>query len=183
MTELAVRRRIVVGVDGSLPSLFALRWAGREARLRSAELHAVIVDAEPTMPRAPYAPVRPVAFQTERWATANRILVDSIRTAFGAYPDVPVHEHLEEGLPAQVLARHAEDAELLVLGSRRQCEDPAPGLGATVRACVQVAGCPVVVIHQDDLLGLDPDRRGDQSGEGAAAGADRAAAPEVVGVK
>src|ERR1700729_3400320 len=34
-------RRIVVGVDGSMESVAALRWAGREASLRAAEGLAV----------------------------------------------------------------------------------------------------------------------------------------------
>jgi nucleotide-binding universal stress UspA family protein len=159
MTEVPARRRIVVGVDGSLPSLFGLRWAGREAWLRDAELHAVIVDTEADAPRAPYAPSPPAAHRAERWAAATRTLVDSIRTALGPCPDVPVHEHIEEGRAPQVLARHAEGAELLVLGSRRRSGPGGPTLGATVCALLRVAGCPVAVIHTDDSLSLDLDAR------------------------
>src|ERR1700733_13334430 len=48
-------RRIVVGVDGSVESVAALRWACREASLRGAEVHAVHVREERCHSLASYA--------------------------------------------------------------------------------------------------------------------------------
>jgi nucleotide-binding universal stress UspA family protein len=159
MEQIRARRRIVVGVDGSLPSLFALRWAGRESQLRDAELCAVIVDPDPVLPQAPYAPTRPPEFRAERWAAMGRVLVDAVATALGPVPDVSVHEHVEEGEPAEVLARYCREAELLVLGSRLRDESSAASLGPTVRACIRVVTCPVVVVnHDDDLLWRKADK-------------------------
>ncbi len=152
MTDIPARRRIVVGVDGSLPSLFALRWAGREARLRGAELCAVTVDADADTRYAPYAPPPPATARAERWSALRRTLADSISTALGPCPDVAVHEHVEEGKPVAVLARFAADAELLVLGSRQQYGDLGPALSPIVRSCIRTVTCPVVVINHDDGL-------------------------------
>ena len=48
-------RRLVVGVDGSVESVAALRWACREAALRGAEVHAVHVREELCHSLASYA--------------------------------------------------------------------------------------------------------------------------------
>ena len=48
-------RRIVVGVNGSIESVAALRWACREASLRGAEVHAVHVREEHCHSLASYA--------------------------------------------------------------------------------------------------------------------------------
>ena len=48
-------RRVVVGVDGSVESVAALRWACREASLRGAEVHAVHVREEHCHSLASYA--------------------------------------------------------------------------------------------------------------------------------
>src|ERR1039458_9178278 len=48
-------RRVVVGVNGSMASLAALRWAAREAGLRQARLHVVRALDPGRVRAAPYA--------------------------------------------------------------------------------------------------------------------------------
>ena len=66
-------RRIVVGVDGSEESVAALRWACREASLRSAEVHAVLALEAACHQVASYAV--PAPRQTSgSWGAAREVL-------------------------------------------------------------------------------------------------------------
>jgi nucleotide-binding universal stress UspA family protein len=155
-------RRVVVGVDGSAPSRFALRAAAREARARDAELCTVIVadPAHPPLLDGAAGALDPAAGgpvlrkdAPPPWADLGRALVAAITEALGSAPDLRVHEHVEEGPVAEVLARFGADAELLVLGChQRDGSGPVrpPELGAVVRACIWHARCPVVVVHPED---------------------------------
>jgi nucleotide-binding universal stress UspA family protein len=146
------QRRVVVGVDGSLPSVFAIRWAAQQARLRDADLCAVIVDEDPALVPAPYAPAPTPAERRQRWAALGRTLVESVSTALGPCPDLAVQEHVDEGHPAEVLGRYSEGAALLVLGSHRRGGERGSELGPTIRGCIRSASCPVAVITEGTEL-------------------------------
>lgn len=137
---------VVVGVDGSAPSVVALRWAAKEAELRHTDLTAVIVDAE--IVPAPYAPVRSEPIERRR-AELRRVLDEAIAAAVGSHPSVVVHQHVEEGRPAEILARYAKHAELLVLGNREHGR-VAASLAPTIRGCIRRAACHVVVVRDED---------------------------------
>jgi len=165
MSESPARRRIVVGVDGSLPSLFALSWAGREAATRGAQLCVVAVAEDLGQPPAPYAPkdrINWIVSRRERWRETGRLLTESITAALGPCPQVTVHEHVEQGSPARVLPRYTKGAELLVLGTHRRSGPSRGWFGPIVRGCLQSAYCPVVVVHPElagsDRTSVTPDR-------------------------
>lgn len=138
--------RVVVGVDGGAPSVRALRWAANEAALRHTDLAAVIVD--PQVNLAPYAPVstEPPA---RRRAALRRLLDEAVAEAVGPQSPVAVHEYVEEGSVADVLARYAKDAELLVLGNS-EAERVESTLAPTIRSCIRRATCHIVVVSDGD---------------------------------
>jgi nucleotide-binding universal stress UspA family protein len=167
MTQGSARPRVVVGVDGSLPSVHALRWAAREARRRDADVCTVIVDPDVVAEYAQYAPASALVPREERWADLGRTLVATIGAALGPCPDQPIHEHVEEGRPGEVLGRYAKGAELLVLGGRVRDAGHDSSLGPTIRACIRRASCPVVVVSLDeDPFGADPGHVSDAVGAG-----------------
>lgn len=138
--------KIVVGVDGSSGSREALRWAFAEAQLRNATLEAVIVWQYPITTSLPTfgAMSAPEDFQTEARSTLIAILADEGITA--AAP-IPVTTLVAEGNPARALLDAAEDAELLVVGSRGHGGFTGVLVGSISQQCVHHSKCPVVVVH------------------------------------
>jgi len=134
-------RRIVVGVDGSVESAAALRWAYREASLRGAGVHAVHVREEHCHSIASYAVG---ALSTDDVAMG----VDDVVRAIHAdqAPGVEVHVEVADGLAARVLLDRCADADMLVLGTSSDLPGALRSAGPVIRACLRRAPCPVVVI-------------------------------------
>ncbi|MDA2804996.1 universal stress protein [Nocardiopsis suaedae] len=132
---------IVVGYDGTRPAAFALEWAVREARLRDCDLWAVRVLDNGNAPHAPYAG----AHALPRTGPAERELEHVVERARRTWPRVH-HAVRRDDLAARGLARAAEGAQLLVLGTRGPSGPGAPPLGPTASACLRIAPCPVVFV-------------------------------------
>jgi nucleotide-binding universal stress UspA family protein len=146
-------RRIVVGVDGSEESVAALRWACREARLRAAEVHAVLALESACHQVASYAVPTP-RHSGGSWGAARAVLRRSVNEAASLYPGVTLRTEITEGLAARVLLDDAQEADMLVLGRTSRSPDPYRGAGPVIRACLRAAPCPVVVIGS---AAMDPD--------------------------
>ena len=135
-------RRIVVGVDGSVESVAALRWACREASLRGAEVHAVHVREEHCHSLASYA--------VSALSTADDVSIDIddfVRSVqANQAPGVQVCVEEVDGLAARVLLDRCADADMLVLGTSGDVAGRPRSLGPVIRACLRRAPCPVVVI-------------------------------------
>lgn len=139
--------RVVVGVDGSVESLTALRWAMRWALIRGAEV--TVVAAYSTVGYWTAGDVmNPEALEVvhdDTWAQA-RAAVDGIRESHLEVCDVPVSLHVEPGPAAALLVRLSEDADLLVVGSRGRSVVRSALLGSVALHCASAVGCPVVVV-------------------------------------
>ena len=134
----------MVGVDGSIAALAALRWAVREAGLRAGALHAVRAWEDLAKRVAPYASHAMFLSRAGDLRSARDQLQSVVNTALGPAPLIPVKVTVAEGLAARVLLDHAAGADLLVLGS---APHRAPdGAGPVARACLRHAPCPVVVV-------------------------------------
>jgi nucleotide-binding universal stress UspA family protein len=150
---------IVVGVDGSPGSDAALRWALAEARLRGATLRAVHVF------HSPHVPMSGVALEAPGGLTAPGLVAESdeLRQAIETEARTVIDEALRrvgteslegleiersavEGPPAQTLITSAQDAELLVLGSRGRGGFLGLLLGSVSQQCAQHPPCPVVIL-------------------------------------
>jgi nucleotide-binding universal stress UspA family protein len=138
--------KIVVGVDGSVGSRDALRWAFAEANLRNAALEAVIVWQYPVTASLPTfgAMTTPDDFENDARATLLGILADEGITAESP---VPVTTLVAEGNAARALLDAANAADLLVVGSRGHGGFTGVLVGSTSQQCVHHAKCPVVVVH------------------------------------
>jgi nucleotide-binding universal stress UspA family protein len=148
------RGRIVVGVDGSVSSKDALRWAARQAELTRARVEAVMAwsvspAAFPLTTPAPLAhDMGPqVEEQLER-------IISQVRREF---PTVEISNVAREEWAGRALLAVAENADLLVVGSRGHGAVVGLLLGSVSEYCVTHARCPVVVIRhgKDAAVGGD----------------------------
>ncbi|MBV2155162.1 universal stress protein [Kitasatospora sp. SUK 42] len=148
MTEQSgTPRRIVVGVDGSPSSVDALRWAVHEARVRGAVVEAVSA----WQYQVAVGWTVPVVPEGDFSAIAREVLDNAIAEVADAEQPVEIHPHVVEGLAAAALLTAAQDADLLVVGSRGHGGFAGALLGSVSQHCVQHAPCPVVVVrHRED---------------------------------
>lgn len=141
--------RIVVGVDGTVASAAAVRWAVAEARLRRAAVHLVHARDHYPNGRAPYASP-PGAAADEDSTAATRLLAAAVRDARRGLLPGRFSFEVTDGPPARVLIDRSAGADLLVLGAARPAAgSPAEGpraMGPVARACLRSAHCPVVTV-------------------------------------
>ncbi|PVZ06306.1 universal stress protein [Actinomycetospora cinnamomea] len=133
---------IVVGIDGSVRSVEALRWAADMARLTGAEVHAV------TAWEVPVTIMLVPSYTEADYAREARAVLDrAVAEVQESAADVKIEKHLVQQRPALVLGERAENAQMLVLGSHGRGDLPGMHLGSTASYCVHHAPCPVVVVR------------------------------------
>lgn len=139
------RGRIVVGADGSEPSLDALRWAAHQAEVTGAEVDVVVAWAFPVQ----YAGGAMYAENFDPEANAREMVEGIVETVRREHPDLTIHARVIEGHPAPALIEASQGAELLVVGSRGHGAFVGMMLGSVSEHCVSHAHCPVVVVRHE----------------------------------
>lgn len=134
---------IVVGVDGSEASTRALRWAVEEARLRDAHVLAVHVWLYPLVGTGSSG-VPPGYEELRR--DANAMLQAAVEAVADTASGVAIERRVVEGIPADELIAAADNAEMLVLGSRGLGGFAGLLLGSVGQQCTHHARCPVVIV-------------------------------------
>ncbi|WP_329140862.1 universal stress protein [Streptomyces sp. NBC_01476] len=137
--------RIVVGVDGSEPSLQALRWAARQAALTDASLEAVMAWELPGAVGWAGLPELPDDIDLEEPARGS--LAKAVATALPGEQAVPVTQIVVLGNAAQAILDRGEGAELIVVGVRGHGTFRATLLGSVSHTVTMHATCPVVVVR------------------------------------
>ncbi|SHK75341.1 Nucleotide-binding universal stress protein, UspA family [Pseudonocardia thermophila] len=127
----ADQRPVVVGIDGTEGSVAATAFAFEEASARRVPLIAVhAVGGRPAD------------------APAHRALLDErLRPWTEKYPDVDVRSVITLERPVVRLLAEAENAQLLVVGSRGRGELASVVLGSVSSDAVHRAACPVAVVR------------------------------------
>jgi nucleotide-binding universal stress UspA family protein len=138
---------VVVGVDGSEPSLHALRWAAFLAASMHVGITAVIA----------WQPTGLNSWGTAGWAAlpgdwdpaanAQSALDHAINAAFSLAAPTELNTAVLEGTAASVLLAASAGASMLVLGSRGHGGFAGLLLGSVSAACAEHARAPVLVIH------------------------------------
>ncbi|MFF3405542.1 universal stress protein [Streptomyces sp. NPDC002742] len=136
-------RTVTVGLDGSPESLAAAEWATREARLRALPVRLVNVwePAPDPIAQAPLLGAETHQHWTER---IPREAAEGIRAR---HPGIDVTTEQLTGRPAEVLVKAADDAELLVLGTRGLSGAGGFMVGSIGLAVAAHAGRPVVFVR------------------------------------
>jgi nucleotide-binding universal stress UspA family protein len=136
---------VVVGVDGSDPSVAALTWASRYGAATGATVRAVRVWHYPTAAGLPPGKTpEPVETEVEGWVR------DELSQAVTkANPDssAQVETKIVYGHPAEALIDESRGESLLVLGHRGHGGFAEALTGSIVIHCVNHAACPVVVVR------------------------------------
>jgi nucleotide-binding universal stress UspA family protein len=135
---------IVVGVDGSDASRDALRWAAGQAAVTGATLWAITTWH---IPMINYGAAMPGSIEADVTRDSKEALDQALSEVVGPEPSIKVVADVVEGHPADVLVRAAEEAELLVVGSRGHGAFKGMFLGSVSTHCVSHASCPVVVVR------------------------------------
>ena len=140
--------KVIVGVNGSADSDAALRWSLREAEAHGGEVIAVLAWQMPFISN-------PAAFErAELEEAGKKFLIDRV-AAIAPSPQVPLIPLVAEGDPAEALVVAAEDADMLVVGSRDRSPIVGAVLGAVSLRVAAGAHCPVTFIKAP---AEDPDK-------------------------
>jgi nucleotide-binding universal stress UspA family protein len=136
---------IVAGIDGSPPSMAALRWSAAQAVLQSLELHIVVAWAVPNMLGWPV----PLPEDFDPSEPAQAVLANAELLLDEDYPGLTVKSHQEEGFAGRCLVDTADSlrASLLVVGARGHGEVTGLLIGSVSEYVATHAKCPVVIIH------------------------------------
>jgi nucleotide-binding universal stress UspA family protein len=136
---------IVVGVDGSEHGDRALAWAIDEARLRSARLRLVCAWHVPAAVYGAPGFVPPVDVDSTVREVAEKSVEEAAAKAREA--GIEADAVIREGHAAQVLLEAADDADLLVIGSRGHGGFSGLLLGSVSAQCAHHAPCALVIVR------------------------------------
>ncbi|MCB5293931.1 universal stress protein [Arthrobacter sp. SO3] len=131
---------IVVGVDGSEPSLAALRWAVDEARMRHGQVRAVTAWHYPPVPSTVED-----SGGNDSFHAAERVQADALKAV--AAESVDITGNLVRDAPVTALLDAATDADLLILGSRGHGGFAGLLLGSVSSQVAHHAPCPVLIVR------------------------------------
>ncbi|MFD7697298.1 universal stress protein [Streptomyces sp. NPDC059805] len=141
-------RTITVGLDGSPASLAAADWAAHEAQLRNLPLRLVTAWEWQAPAFAPATglgvPVPPSELQR---ASAQHLLAQARSRVGEARLGLRIDTDEIPGLPVPALLKAAEEAELLVLGSRGLSKTAGYLLGSVSQAVLSSCERPVVIVR------------------------------------
>ncbi|GAA4513490.1 MULTISPECIES: universal stress protein [Nonomuraea] len=136
--------RIVVGLDGSPPSLAAFDFALDEAALRGGTVQALCCWTEcgSSAWQDPLPFVDSHALRRGAEARFREVASELARR----HPEVPVMTAFVAERPQRALIETAQDATLLVLGSRGNESPACLLLGPVTQTALREARCPVAVV-------------------------------------
>jgi nucleotide-binding universal stress UspA family protein len=139
-------RPVVIGVDETLASQAALRWAVPEAVARRTGLLIVCAyQSAPPLAHDAYIDASTWDFQQVAHA-AQSAAAQAADQARAIDVSVAVSSSVREGNPITVLLEESARAQLLVTGSRRYRGLRGGVLGSVSAAVAARAACPVVVV-------------------------------------
>ncbi|TPQ17743.1 universal stress protein [Streptomyces sporangiiformans] len=135
---------LVVGADGSEPSLRAVDWAAEEAALRGVPLRLVHASLWERYEGA--ASAEDLGKPSEE-APAYGIVDSAARRARGRQPDLKVSTEVVPDEPEYALVREGRHASALVLGTRGRGGIAELLLGSVSLTVAAHATCPVIVLR------------------------------------
>ncbi|MEA4943680.1 MAG: universal stress protein [Propionicimonas sp.] len=145
--------RVLAGYDDSPDAQRALAYAVAVAKARDAEL--VLLNAvDDTVLNSAWG----VVFDAETIKTAaTELLLTGVDEAVArGLPRDRIRTAVELGNPAAALARHSEEASLIVVGRRSESEGERAYVGSTAVGVVGTSACPVVVVSATERLHTRP---------------------------
>ncbi|MDA3146113.1 universal stress protein [Leucobacter sp. UCMA 4100] len=136
-------RGVVVGIDGSEPAQAAIDYAAEEASRRGVSLSAVYAWMPPLTPGLEYLWSEEL-IESQRQAAEEAIAI-GVSGLSTRYPDLEIQREIVQAAPVSALLQIAENAELLVVGSRGRGSISRLLLGSVSHGVLQALPCPVIV--------------------------------------
>jgi nucleotide-binding universal stress UspA family protein len=145
MEPTSYGQKIMVGVDGSPGSTSALVWAMREAPLRSASVEALYVWQTPSLA---YSSPGFIPLSEPEIEDQGRTALEKVLSSLPDALDVKVYLRVNEGNPAEVLAKatHEPDVIMLVVGTRGHGGVAGLLLGSVSHSLTHTSSKPVVIV-------------------------------------
>ena len=144
---------IVVGVDGSAPSLRAAVWAADEAALRHAPLRVVNAFG---IPDAFYGEMSPPRDWLDPHQRASESIVRAaVATAERRHPRLATEQESVFDGAVPVLLRRSRQARMIVVGSAGRGVLGDLVVGSAALALTVRAACPVAVIRGEEREGAE----------------------------
>ncbi|MFF7274919.1 universal stress protein [Streptomyces griseorubiginosus] len=148
---------LVVGTDGSEPSLRAVDWAADEAASRGVPLRVVFASL--------WEHYEGTALASDLRKPSEEVLADDIvdsaaRRARRHHPDLKVVTEVLPEEPEYALVRESRDAAALVVGSRGRSGLAELLLGSVSLSVAAYAECPVIVLRGSHDNRATPGTRG-----------------------
>jgi nucleotide-binding universal stress UspA family protein len=154
MATDAIRRGIIVGIDGSPTSAAAVDWAARDAAMRRVPLTVVNVLNPPRATTLRGVPMlMPPDYMEWQEDEGRAILHTAIKTAEDSAKQigpVDVRGELMVGSPVPMLVELSKDADMVVVGSHGRGAVARRVLGSVSTGLVHHGHCPVAVVHDRD---------------------------------
>lgn len=153
MSAPTSRSGILVGVDGSPASRYAVDWAARDAAMRDVRL-TIVHAVKPlgvTLPKAPMA----AAFARWQVERGQAIIDDAVKIAQQSTPSGGPAQIESEVLFAPIvptLVDLSKEAQMVVVGSRGQGALARTLLGSVSSNLIHHAHSPIAIIHDEDPL-------------------------------
>lgn len=136
---------IVVGFDGSEPSLAALRWAVDEARLRRGKVRVITAWHYPPVPSS----IEDSAIN-DSFHTAERFQAEALKAV--ASDGVDITGTLVRDYPATALLEASKEADILIVGSRGHGGFAGLLLGSVSTQVAHHASCPVLIVRHPSVI-------------------------------
>ncbi|MDQ0210427.1 universal stress protein UspA [Arthrobacter sp. SRS-W-1-2016] len=140
---------IVVGVDGSIHSQKALKWALDEAGRRDGGLRLITAWSKPPMswyPAVLETAVGEIVAEDSPERIAETVQADALRTAAGEGISA-TGQVVHNDSAASAILDAAKDADLIIVGSRGHGGFPGLHLGSVSTQVINHAPCPVLVVR------------------------------------
>jgi nucleotide-binding universal stress UspA family protein len=160
-----VMDRIVVAVDGSPASAAATLWAASEAAMRQLELTIVHVLATSSGSCTATAWARqpvPAKVATPAFRRGEKTIEDAldvVARASGSRQPKHITSRLCLGPVVPTLWEFTQEgAQMIVLGCRSRNGACRASLGSVAEAVLQIARCPVTVVHHDRVSRVQDSR-------------------------
>lgn len=144
---------ILVGVDGSPASKYAVDWAARDAAMRNVPL-TIVHAIQPIGITVPNLPV-PSAFARWQVEQGQEILDNSVeiaRESTRGDDAARVESEMLFGPVVPTLIDLSKDAQMVVVGSRGRGPLTRSLLGSVSSGLIRHSHCPVAIIHDEDPL-------------------------------
>ena len=165
-------RKIVVGIEGSGGAKAALKWAIQEAKFRRATIVVATAFSPSWVPVSPdftYIPVDNFNVEDEVGRMQEQIAHEVLEELGAEKTDIEYVR--KKGSPADTLISiaEAEDADMLVVGSRGRGGVRGLLLGSVSHQIAHHGCCPVVIVRPDldvKVEDVDGSARQDEEADG-----------------